>query len=124
VLYEGVAERQVGWVKGLMNALPPGPWKWITPFIGNIAVVALSRRARKRFIEGAAGLAHGNLGEFVTGVLKSVGAMHSTPESELTAEASIAKTKADALRAKAEKVENGHTTVPPSSTPTDPQPPA
>ncbi len=102
-VYKAAADRQVGWVGGLLNALPPGPWKLLLPFLGQGAVIALSSRARKRFLEGVGALAKGNVGEFATGVLKSVGAMHSTPESAKVAEDGIASAKAAALRDKADK---------------------
>ena len=92
-------ERRFGWVAPMLNLLPPGPWQSIPQLLGlgQLAVLAGSRRARHRLAEGIKEGARGNLMGLAAGVLKSMGALHSSAQS---AEAH-AKARADELEAEA-----------------------
>lgn len=92
-------ERRFGWVAPILNFLPPGPWQSIPQLLGlgQLAVLAGSRRARARLAEGIKEGARGNLMGLAAGVLKSMGALHSSAQS---AEAH-AKARADELEAEA-----------------------
>jgi len=112
-VYEAAARRQTGWIGGLLNFLPPGPWKLAVPFLGQIGVIALAPRARKRALESLVHLGKGNLAATAQGLWKAVGGMHTSPESAAAGEGAMAAAKAGELLAKAGAIQPQSPDIPP-----------
>jgi len=64
----------------------PLPLQPLVPLASSLAVMLLSKRARKHTLQGLKGLAKGNLGELAGYVLKAVGAAHSSVQTKQVAE--------------------------------------
>ena len=73
-------------VLGLLDPFVPIPLQPLVPLASSLAVMLLSKRARKHTLQGLKGLAKGNLGELAGYVLKAVGAAHSSVQTKQVAE--------------------------------------
>jgi len=65
-------------VLGLLDPIVPLPLQPLVPLASSLAVMLLSKRARKHTLAGLKGLAKGNLAELGGYVLKAVGAAHTS----------------------------------------------
>lgn len=82
----GEVDGPVRGVLGLLDPLVPLPLQPLVPLASSLAVMLLSKRARKHTLQGLKGLAKGNLGELAGYVLKAVGAAHSSVQTKQVAE--------------------------------------
>ena len=73
-------------VLGLLDPFVPIPLQPLVPLASSLAVMVLSKRARKHTLQGLKGLAKGNLGELAGYVLKAVGAAHSSVQTKQVAD--------------------------------------
>lgn len=78
-------KQKAGGLLTLVTPFIPAPLQPLVPLTSSIAVMLLSKRARKHGWTAAKSAAKGNLGEMVGSVLKAVGATHSSPNTQQVA---------------------------------------
>ena len=69
--------------QGLLGAIDPfvpAPLQPLVPAASSLVVMAMSRRSRKHTVKALKQVAIGNLGEGVKGVMRAVGAQHSSED--------------------------------------------